>query len=85
MERIFYVQLIPEVGYITTMCEQEPGFHSSSLICNFGAFLADAERFRDDCENGIVTEKQIKSMINEKYSDKPMEYLGNGRLKEQDI
>lgn len=85
MERVFYVQSIPEVGYIATMCEREPGFHSISLICNFGAFLADAKRFCEDCEKGVVTEKRIKSMINEKYSDKPMEYLGNGRLKEQDV
>lgn len=85
MERVFYVQSIPGVGCIATMCEQEPGFHASSLICNFGAFLADAERFCEDCEKGIVTEEQIKSMTNKKYSDKPMEYLGNGRLKEQDV
>lgn len=85
MERLFYSQFIPGegFGFIATMCEREPGYFSTSPICNFGKFFADAEKFCEDCRNGIVTEKQIESMTKEKYSNKPMIYLGNGKLREQ--
>lgn len=85
MERLFYTQFIPGegFGYIATMCEREPGYASTSLICNFGTRLADAERFCDDCRKGVITEKQIESMTKENYSNKPMIYLGNGKLREQ--
>ena len=85
MERNFHVTLQEDVGYIVTLVETEENreFVSSFLICNFGMFRADAEKFRTDCEKGIVSEKQLKKLTGANYTDTPYAYLGKGRLKKQ--
>lgn len=86
MERSFHVTLQEDVGYIVTLVEMEENreFISSFLICNFGMFRADAEKFRTDCEKGIVSEKRLKQLTGANYTDTPYEYLGNGHLKPQE-
>lgn len=58
------------------------GFLSVSSICNFGEFRADAERFLEDINNGLITKKQLERMSAE-YTDQPYEYLGRGKIRKQ--
>ncbi len=76
----YYICQVPGVGYVVTQLERDDYIIGNAYVRNFGDRQTDAIEFRDDCNNGKISENRIKLLI-KTYTPQPYKYLGKGNLR----